>query len=116
VGQIELVTGTRRSEDGVAQGHQERMDHDFGGEGGRFASQARDMAGLCVEELHPRVEMTHVRVGQVNERLDFRIYRANDVSGQQILDDDGPVLQERAYNLIGPCVSLNPLELSVVHC
>ena len=59
--------------------------------------------------------MTHVRVGQVDERLDLRIDRPDHVTGQQIMDDDCPVLQERGHNLFGPRTSPNPLELSVVN-
>jgi hypothetical protein len=80
---------------------------------GDFSGQTRDVAGLGVEELHPGVEMTHVGIGQVNERLDFRIDRADDVCGEQIENDDGTVLQERADDRLGRSISINPLELPV---
>ena len=70
------------------------------------------MAGLRVEELDPGVEMTHVGVGGVDERLHLRIDRADDVTRQQIVDDDGSVLHERVNDLLGRRISLNPLELT----
>jgi hypothetical protein len=67
-----------------------------------------------MEELNPRVEVTHVRVGHVDERLDLRIDRPDHITRQQIVDDDSPVLEERAYKMLRRCISLNPLELSVM--
>lgn len=107
VGQIELVARTRRSEDAVAQGHQQRMDHDLGGEGGRLAGQSGDVTGLRMEDLHARVEMAHVGVGHVDERLDLRVDRSDDVGRYEIVDDDCAILPERVYDLGGRCISLN---------
>jgi hypothetical protein len=56
------------------------------------------VARLGVEDLDPRVEMTHVGVGQRNVRLDFVVNRLDDVSRQQIVDDDSTVRQKRAYD------------------
>jgi hypothetical protein len=101
VGQIELIAGTRRSEDGIAHGHEERVDHDLGSKGGRFTRQTGDVPGLGMEDLHPRVEMTHVGVGQRDIRLDFVVNRPDDVMRQQIVNDDSTVRQERAYDSLG---------------
>ena len=67
VGQIELVSRTRRSQDAVAQRQQQRMDHHLGGEGGRLPGQARDVPGLGVEELDPGVQMPHIGIGGVDD-------------------------------------------------
>jgi hypothetical protein len=72
------------------------------------------VTGLGVEELHPGVEMTHVRVSEVDERLDLSIDRPDDVTGKEIADDDSPILQERADHLLGPCISFEPLEQSAM--
>jgi hypothetical protein len=71
------------------------------------------MPSLGVEELHPRIEVTHVRVGPVDERLDFRIDRPHDVTGDEIVDDHGAVFQECAHDLLDRSISLERLELSV---
>jgi hypothetical protein len=47
--------------------------------------------------------------------LDFLIDRPDDVTGQQIVNDDGPILQECSNDLIGRGVSLDPLELAAAH-
>ena len=78
------------------------MDHDLGGKGGRLTRQTGDVAGLGVEELYAGVEMTHVGVGQSDVRLDLGIDRPDDVARQQIVDDDGTVVQERVYDLLAP--------------
>jgi hypothetical protein len=63
-----------------------------------------------VEELHPGVEMTHVRVGPVDERLNLRVDRAENVTRQQLVDDDRTVLHERADDLLGRRIGLDPLQ------
>jgi hypothetical protein len=115
VGQIQLIAGTRRSENDVAHSHEKRMNHNFSSKGGRLTGQAGDVTGLGVEELHPGVEMTHIGVGPIHVRLDFRIDRPDDVTRQQIVDDDGTVLEERGHNMLGPHVSVNSLELTVMN-
>jgi hypothetical protein len=68
-----------------------------------------------MEELHPGVEMTHVGVGQIDVRLDFRIDGPDDVLRKQIADDDGAVPQERTDDLVRRYISLNRLESAVVN-
>jgi hypothetical protein len=115
VGQIELIAGTRRSEDGIAHGQKERVDHDLGSKGGRFTRQTGDVPGLGMKDLYPRVEMTHVGVGQRDVRLNFVIDRRYDVARQQIVDHDSTVRQKRLYDSLGPYIGLNPLQLTVVN-
>ena len=116
VGQIELVAGAGRSEDGVAQCQKERMDHDFGGEGGRLGREAGDVAGLGVEDLHARVEVTHVGVGSIDEGLNFGIDRVDNVAGEQVVDDDCAVPHERVNDLGGWCISRNVVQSTVARC
>jgi hypothetical protein len=72
------------------------------------------MPGLGVENLHPGVEMTHVGVGQVDKRLNLGIDCPEDTWGQQIVDDDGPVLPECSDDLTDRSVCPNPLESTVL--
>jgi hypothetical protein len=59
--------------------------------------------------------MTHVRVGQVDERLDLRIDGLDHLRGQQIVDDNGTVLEERRRNVLGRRVNLNLSESTVAN-
>jgi hypothetical protein len=59
--------------------------------------------------------MTHVGVGQIDVRLDFRIDGPDDVLRKQIADDDGTVPQERTDDLVRRYISLNRLESAVVN-
>jgi hypothetical protein len=71
------------------------------------------MPGLGVEDLHPGVEVTHVRVGPVDKRLNLGIDGGHDIRREEIVDDDGPVLQERPHNLTDRVGRLSVLESTV---
>jgi hypothetical protein len=88
------------------------MDHYLGREGGRLPGESGDVTSVGVEDLHPRVEMTHVRVGQVDERLDLVVDRADDFARHQIVDDDCAVLRERRRDLLGGRLGLDSLQLT----
>ena len=92
------------------------MDHHLGGERGRLAGESRDVTGLRVEDLHARVEVAHVGVGRVDERLDLRVDRGDDVGGHQIVDDDRAVLPERADDAGRAACGVDLVESAYVSC
>ena len=68
-----------------------------------------------MEDLDPRVEMTHVGVGQRDVRLDFFVDRHDDAARQQIVNDDGTVRPKRLYDSLGAGIDVKSLKLDIVN-
>jgi hypothetical protein len=59
--------------------------------------------------------MPHIGIGGVDEGLHFAIDGGDDVTGQQIVDDDGAIFLQRLENLPGRSVSPDPLDPTFAH-